>query len=131
MANALYPKGKKKILDGDIDFLADDIKFLLIDLADYTYDAADEFVSDVAAGAIVARTAALSGKTTTDGTFDADDPTAAAVTGDPLEALILFKDTGADATSPLIGYIDTPAISFTPNGSGVIVNLDPLGIFSI
>lgn len=131
MANALYPKGKKAILDGDVDFLADSIKFLLIDLGAYTYDSTDQFVSDVAAGAIIARTGALATKTTTGGTFDADDPTASAVTGATIEALILFKDTGSDATSALIGYIDTPSISFTPNGSGVVVNLDPAGIFSI
>jgi hypothetical protein len=133
VANVLYPKGKKKILDADVDFLVDDIRFLLQDQNDDPYDAANEFVSDLVAGSIVARMAAgLGTKTTTDGTFDAADPTINAVTGDPIEAVILYKYNASDAAAPLLAYIDaSPAISFTPNGSNVTLQLDALGIFSI
>ncbi len=124
--NALYPKGKKKLLDADIDCLADNIKCVLVDLADYTYSAAHEFLSDVVAAGRVATSPNLAGKDTTDGVFDADDFTFAAVTGDESEALIYYKDTGVEATSPLILYLDTgiTGIPVTPNGGDINVQHD-------
>lgn len=124
MANAMYPTAKKAILDGDIDFLVDDIKWLLIDTASYTYSDTDEFRDDIAAG-VVATSAALAGKSTTGGVFDASDlsPTFTAVTGATAEALILFKDTGTAGTSRLILYLDTVAsgLPVTPNGGDINV----------
>jgi hypothetical protein len=133
MANVLYASGKKKILDADIDFLVNDIRFLLQDVNDDAFDANNVFVSDLVAGSIVARmAAALSTPTTTAGTFDAVDPTINSVTGDPIEAVILYMFNASDAAAPLIAYIDaSPTISFTPNGSNVTLTLDALGIFSI
>jgi hypothetical protein len=70
MANALYPIGKKAILDGDIDFLTDTIKIQLCDSA-YTYSASHNFFDDIGAGGRVGTSAALASKTTTGGAFDA------------------------------------------------------------
>lgn len=129
MANLLYPKGKKKILDADIDLLVDTIKLLLIDTADETFNSADEFLSDVAAAGIVSTSAALGSKTTTDGTFDSADSAFTAVSGDPCEAIIMFKDTGVAGTSPLIAWFDIT--TYTPSGITANVIVHASGWFSI
>lgn len=130
MASQLYPKGKKAILDADIDLLVDDIIVVLIDTADETYDSADQFHSDITGAGIVATSGNLASKTTTSGVFDAADITITAVTGDPVEAVILLKWTGASGTSPLIAWYDL-ASTFTPNGSDVTVVWHSSGIFAI
>lgn len=132
MANLLYPKAKEAFLGGSIDLSTDTIRVTLIDLADYTYDAAHDFINDVAAGARVA-TATLSGKSLTNGTFDASDVTFSSVTGDQSEALILWKDTGVESTSPLIAYIDTGVTGFpvTPSGGDIPLVWDAQGIFAL
>ena len=129
MASQLYPKGKKKILDADIDLLVDTIKAALIDTADETYNSADEWYDDLTGAGIVAE-ATLATKTTTSGVFDADDTTCTSVTGDPVEAVVLFKWTGSGATSPLIAWFDL-ATSFTPNGSDITIVWNGSGIFGI
>jgi hypothetical protein len=129
MANALYPKGKKQILDGNIDLLVDDIKVALIDVADETYNAADEFLSDITGAGIVATSGNLAGKTTTSGVFDANDATLTSVTGDPAEAMILYKDTGSAATSPLIAWFDIS--TYTPTGVNADVIFHSSGLFAI
>lgn len=129
MANQLYPKGKKKILDGDIDFLVDSFKLLLIDTADETFNAADEFHSDITGAGIVSTSAALTSPTTTSGVFDAADTTFATVSGDPCEAVILFKDTGVSATSPLIAWFDIA--TYTPSGVTAAVVFSASGLFSL
>jgi len=137
MANQLYPLGAKAILDGQINFLTDDIRFALIDTGVETYNAADQFMSSVTSP--VARMAASLGTKATNGpagvtpgTFDAADPTINSVTGSTVEAVILYKYNASDAAAPLICWIDSsPSIAFTPNGSNVTLTIDPAGIFSI
>lgn len=129
MSSQLYPKGKKKILDGDIDFLVDDIRCYLIDTADETYNSADEFHSDLTGAGIVASSGNLAGKTTTDGTFDANNIVIATVSGDTIEAVVLAKWTGASGTSPLIAWFDVT--QFTPTGADVTVIWNASGLFAI
>jgi len=134
MANALYPIGKKAILDGDIDFLTDTIKIVLCDVT-VTYNAAHDFLSDIAAGDRVATSAALSSKTTTGGAFDAADVTFTALTGDTVVSWVLYKDTGTESTSALIAYFDTVsgggALSFSPSGGDFTLVFGASGIFTI
>jgi hypothetical protein len=133
MANAMYPKFAQALLDKLHDLNTDDFRFMLIDTADETYNSADEFVSNVTGVGIVARmTATLSSPTITNGTFDAADPTINSVSGDPVEAVILYAYNASDAAARLACWIDSsPAISFTPNGSNVTLTLDGAGIFSL
>jgi hypothetical protein len=132
MASALYTPFKKLLLDGDIDLLTDNIKVVLVDAADYTFSAAHDFLDDVAAGARVATSGNLASKTTTSGSFDSDNVTFTAVTGDVSEAVILYKDTGVAATSPLIAYIDTATgLPVTPNGGDITVTVPASGWFSL
>jgi hypothetical protein len=132
MTNVLYPKGKERFLSGSIDLSSDTIKIALIDTGVYTYSASDEFWS-AASSAIVGTAATLASKTVTNGTFDAADVIFSSVTGASVEALIVYKDTGSAATSPLICFIDVASsgLPVTPNGNNIDVQFNASGIFSI
>lgn len=125
MANVLYDPGRDAFLNGDIDFTNDTIRVYLVDTADYAFSASHQYLSQVAAAGRVAN-AVLAGKTTSAGVADASDTVLSSVSGDQCEALILVKDTGSDATSTLIGYIDTAAagLPVTPNGGDITITWD-------
>ena len=126
MANALYGLGRQAILEGGIAILTDDIKCVLIDAADYTVSIdTDQYLDDIAAGARVATSGNMTSKTSTLGVFDAGDITFTSVTGDQAEALVIYKDSGVEATSPLLAYIDTATgLPVTPNGGDITVTWD-------
>lgn len=122
MASALYPKFKEALLGGTINLSSDTIKCVLVDTADYTYSAAHQYLSSVPAGAREGTPQTLANKTVANGVFDADDATFTAVTGDPTEAVIIYKDaSGVEASSPLIAYIEGSVI---PNGGNITVQWD-------
>lgn len=102
---------------------------VLIDTADETYNAADEFHSDLTGAGIVATSGNLANKTTTSGVFDADNINIVGVTGDTVEALVVYKWTGTSGTSPLIAWFDVS--TYTPNGLDVSVTWNVSGIFGI
>jgi hypothetical protein len=135
MANALYDKGREKFLTGSISWTTDTIKLVFVDGADYTPNlATHEFLSHIPAAGRVAISGAFTGKTATNGVADADDVTVTNVTGDQFEYIIIFKDTGNEATSPLIAFLDTvTGLPFTPSGSDVTVrwNDGPNKIFKL
>jgi hypothetical protein len=133
MANALYPKFKEQALQGGVNLSGGDIKAVLVDLADYTYSAAHEFLSDVAAAGRVATSGNLASKTFTGGVFDSADPSFTAVTGDVSEALILFIDTGTPSTSRLIAFYDAgvSGLPVTPNSGAIDVNVNASGWFAL
>ena len=107
MANVFYTKGKEKILSADIDWVTDTIKVLLVKNTYPQNLATDEFLSDIEAYRLNTDQT-LSGKSITDGIFDAADATWTAVTaGDTSEGVVIYKDTGSAATSPLLIYIDS------------------------
>jgi len=134
VANSVYPKAKKAILDADVDLLADTIKIVLC-TSSYTYSTSHDFLDDISAGNRVATSSALSSKTTTDGAFDAADVTFTALTGSTVARWVLFKDTGTESTSALIAYFDTVsgggALSFTPSGGNFTLSFGASGIFTI
>lgn len=130
MASALYPSFKQLLLGGDIDLAADDIRAVIVDTADYAYSSAHDFLDDVPAGARVAVSGALGSKTITSGVFDAADVTYSSVTGDSIEAIVLYKHTGSDATASLIAYIDGFS-AVTPNGGSINVAWNASGIFAL
>lgn len=121
MANALYDLGRQKFLEGSIAWLTDNIKCVLVDAGVYTVNlATDEFLSIIPS--VVATSSNFSTKTSTAGVADADDITFTAVTGAQSEALVIYKDTGSAATSPLIAYIDTATgLPVTPSGGNITV----------
>lgn len=131
MANAVYPKFKEALLDdlADIDVNDGTLKAALIDLADYTYSAAHDFWADASA-AVVGTPQTIANTTVTAGLLDGDDVTFTAVVGDPVEALILFLDTGTPATSRLVAFIDTgvTGLPVTPNGGNIAITWNASGI---
>jgi hypothetical protein len=126
MANALYDKGREAFLNGQIDWLNDDIRVILVDSADYAVNlATHNFLDDVGVAARVAVSSSLLSKTSTDGVADAADISFTMVTGDPSEALIIYKHTGTESTSNLIAYIDTATgIPITPANQTISVQWD-------
>lgn len=121
MANTLYPKGKEKFL---VDLTSSTIKAVLVKDS-YTYSASHEFLSDLGANTIgTAQT--LASKTVTNGIFDAADITFPTVTtGNTVNAIAIYKDTGVAGTSPLIDYIDTvTGLPLTTSGADVDVQWD-------
>ena len=126
MADALYGLGRQKILEGSIAILTDNIKVVLVDLADYTLSIdVDDFLDDIPAGARVATSSNFTSKTSTLGVFDADNITFSAVSGDQSEALVIYKDSGVASTSPLIAFIDSATgLPVTPNGGDITITWD-------
>ena len=121
MANAMYTGAKTAFLSGGIDLTTDTIKVVLIDAADYTFSAAHAAFDSVPALARISSGTLVNG-TVVAGVFDADNVNLQNVTGDPAEALVIYKDTGVESTSTLIAYIDTgTGLPITPNGSDIIV----------
>ena len=107
MANALYTKGKEKILSGAVDFVNDTIKAIIVSSAYAANLTTHEFLSDVEAHRL-GTDGTVDNKSILGGRLDADDVTWAAVAaGSTAKATILYKDTGTSGASPLLLYIDT------------------------
>ena len=126
MANALYDKGRQRFLEGSFNWLTDTIKCVMVDSAAYTVNlSVHEVLSDVGSSARITTPVTLTSKTSTGGAADAADVTFTSVSGPSIEAIILYRDTGTEATSPLIAYIDTATgLPITPNGGDIIVTWD-------
>lgn len=135
MANLIYPKYKEALIQGasNISLSTGNVKTVLVDLADYSYSATHQFLSDVAAAGRVATSANMTTKTTTNGLFDADDVSFSSVTGDQSEALIIYIDTGTESTSRLVAFFDTgvTGLPVTPNGGNINVAWNASGIFQL
>lgn len=120
MASFLYATAKKKLLDADIDLLADTIKAVMLESA-YAPVAGDEFLNQVAAGNRQGTPQTLANKSTAAGVFDADDISFPAVPADAAcNKVLIYKDTGAEGTSPLIAVLDMN-LAVTPNGGDIDV----------
>lgn len=124
MANALYGKGRQKFLEGAIAWLTDDIILLFVDGLVYTPSIdVDEFRDDIASE--IAASGNFASKTSTLGVADAADVTVGTVTGNQFEYIVIIKNTGTPATSPLLALIDTATgLPCTPNGGDIIVQWD-------
>lgn len=134
MANALYPLWKEQLLQftTNNNLSAGTVKVALIDTGTYTYSAAHQFYSSATAAAI-GTPQTIGSKTFTNGVFDGADVTFTAVTGNSVEALIIYIDTGVAGTSPLVAYIDTSVtgLPVTPNGGNIAITFNASGIFAL
>lgn len=128
MASALYPLAKESFLSQSpsIDLDTDTIKVALVNTTtDYTYSAAHQYKSSVTSYSGTTDQT-LGSKTVALGVFDAADSTftSVAISGTKtVQALVIYKDTGSAATSPLIAYIDG-FTAVTPNGGNIVVTWD-------
>lgn len=129
----LFPLAREGFLTGEIDWDTATIKVAL--MRGYTYNSAHKFMSDLtgAGATIVATTAALGSKTTTNGVAGAADTTFTAVpTGAACSSLVIYQSSavggGADVATTaqrVIAYIDNATgLPITPNGADINVTFD-------
>lgn len=137
MANLSYPKYRQALMDNGVDIKDSTIKGVLIDTGAYTYSAAHDFLDDVPSAARIGTPQTLQNKTITNGVLDADDITFSNVTAGTgsaatVEALLLYRDTGTEATSELIALYDTVSgLPLALNGSSVKITWDATGIIAL
>lgn len=138
MANAIYPKFKQSLLAGDAnsdldnDTATDGVYVALVDTGTYTYSAAHQFYSDLTG--VVGTDQRITGPTVTSGTLDGSDLTYTSVSGNSVEALVIYrKNAGANTTWRLVAYIDTgvTGLPVTPNGGNITVTWNASGIFTL
>jgi hypothetical protein len=93
------------------DLSADDIRVVIVDTAVDNPDTTitgDGFLADIAAGARLAVTGALAGKTVVDAVFDATDVSVPDAGGGATgEVAVVYFHTGVEATARLLFLIDT------------------------
>ena len=126
MANTLFDKARQRFLEAQINWMTDTVKAILVDTGAYTPQTAiHEYLADIPLSARIAGPVTLTAKSTTGGAADAADSTFTSVSGPSIEAIVIYIDTGTEATSPLVAYIDTATgLPITPNGGDIIVTWD-------
>lgn len=126
MANEIYAYAKQLMLSGSLSWTGDTIKAVLVNAANYTVNTTThQFLSTIAATARVAASGAFSSLTATNGVADAADVTFSTVSGDTVNAIVVYKDSGVEASSPLIAYIDTgTGLPITPGGANIVITWD-------
>lgn len=138
MANAIYPLFLQELMKGTSNNLLNStegttgVYAALVDTGTYTYSAAHQFYSSLSG--VVGTDQEILTKTQTTGTFDGTDVTYTAVTGNTVEAIVLYrKNAGANTTWPLIAYLDTghTGLPFTPNGGDAVISWNASGIFKL
>lgn len=131
MADAIYPKYKQALLDGDTNIDIND-GTVKVALSTAAYNSAHDFYDDVSAST-VGTPQTIANTTVTNGLFDGDDVTYTAVaSGSTVTALIIYIDTGSAATSRLVAFIDTVSgFPLSTNGGDVTVAWNASGIFQL
>lgn len=128
MPTGFYAKALEGFATAAVNWPSDDIRVILIDTADYSVDLTNhDFLNDIPAAARVAVSAAtLASKAATNGILDSPvQLTFTSVTGDSIEAIVVYKHTGVESTSRLLMYIDVFAPSqLTPNGTNITLTWD-------
>ena len=121
MANTLYDYCRQRFLEAQINWMTDTIKVILVSTSAYTpQTAVHQYLADIPVSARIAGPVTLTAKATSGGAADAADCTFTSVSGATINAIVIYKDTGTEATSPLIAYIDTATgLPITPNGGDI------------
>lgn len=133
MANKIYPKLYDYAFDPSaygIDWNTSTFRMMFVK-SSASYSSAHQFLSDIGAGDRVgfATTSAqaLGGMTLASGALKSSTALTftGIVGGDTVGAIVVYKDTGVEATSPLVCWIDTGTnLPFTVNGGNITVNWD-------
>lgn len=98
----VYPQAASAFLRGDIHYLTDTIKVWALN-STYVYADSHTYLSSVPGGARLGTAVTLTGKTVVDGEAHADDVIIPAIAaGSTITAVIVYQDTGVEATSRLI-----------------------------
>ncbi len=139
MANAIYPIYKTALMSAStnvsltVNDATDGPFCALIDTGTYTYSAAHDFYNDLSGvvGTDQRFTSPTVGSVAA-GVFDGADLTYTAVSGNSVEALVIYrKNAGANTTWRLVAFIDTgvTGLPVTPNGGDISVTWNASGIF--
>lgn len=135
MSNQRYTFANERFLTGQLDWLTDTFKVLLVDTSNYIFvKDVDQHLADIPAIARIATSGALINPSATGGVALADDVTINSVTGPVIRAIVIFHDTGNPATSELVCYLDTGiGLPWNPQGGNVVIHWDrgPNGIFKL
>ena len=120
MESSLYDYGRQQFLEGNISYLTDDIKAILVDNS-YTPDLVNHRFYDEVMGVISSATS-LTNKGTLSGVASADPITFNAVFGN-IYYVLIYKDTGMAATSPLLClFSDVPGFPINSAGDNISLN---------
>lgn len=137
MANRLYAIYKQTLLGAGVNLTTGTVKAQLVDTGAYTFSDTHQFLSSIAAGARIGAPVTLTSKTVASGVFDAADSVFVSIaagsgTGDQVEALVIYRDTGDATTSDLIAFIDAATgLPFAPDGGNRNVTWPAGGIFAL
>jgi hypothetical protein len=131
--NAVYPSALDAFLSGQINYPADTIKVVAL-RPSYAYDATHDTLADVPFAARIA-TATLPAKAIAGGAATAAAVAITPLTGDVIGALVVYQDTGVEATSRLIAYLgqrsDLVPISVLTNGQTITISWPNGNVFTI
>ena len=137
MANAVYPKYKEALLNASANSAltgsgTTGLYVALVDTGTYTYSSSHEFYSSLSG--VVGTDQEITTPTLTNGVIDGGDVTFTAVSGNSVEALVIYrKNAGANTTWRLVAYIDTgqTGLPVTPNGGNIAITWNASGILSL
>jgi len=139
MANAVYPEYKQALLTTadankglDVNDATDGPFCALVDTGTYTYSSAHDFYNDLSG--IVGTDQRITAPTVADGLFDGGDLTYTAVSGNTVEALVIYRhNVGANTTWRLVLFEDTgvTGLPVTPNGGNITVTWNASGILQL
>lgn len=141
MSNAVYDLYKTAAMSAssNVSLTQDDSTdgpfCALIDTNDVAFSQTHQFYSTISA-AVVGTDQRITTPTVGSvaaGVFDGDNLTYTSVTGDPCEALIIYRhNSGANSTWRLVVFIDTATgLPVTPNGGNITVTWNASGIFKM
>ena len=134
MANRTYDKFVNRQLTGNaVNFSTDTFKVVAVSsgYTPNTGSAGDTFLSDIPSAARLSTTGAVtvsvSNRDVVLSGIALPDPGSGVAT-----YLVFYKDTGAEATSPLIFLIDTASnLPITFDGTNDTINFDAQGLFGL
>lgn len=138
MANAIFPEYKEFLLSAsanvslNVNDATDGPFVALVDTGTYTYSSAHDFYNDLSG--VVGTDQRIVTPTVANGTFDGDNCTFTAVSGNSVEALVIYRhNAGANTTWKLVAYLDTSVtgLPVTPNGGDIAITWNASGIFTI
>jgi hypothetical protein len=114
MANSFYATGRDAFLNGQIDYLNDTIKMVLVNDGYQLSITTDQYLSELLPF-ISALPQTLTSKTLSNGIAGCDDVLFPAVAaGQTVAYVIVYKDTGSVYSSQLILCLDTDSANFLP-----------------
>lgn len=142
MANFLYTQGTKEIGDGNIDWINDDIRVILVDdstSADTEEDAATisgfttlgELSGTGYSRKVLASKAVTKDDPNDRTEWDAADVLYSSINAGTAQAAIIYKHVNDDSDSIPIAYIDQTDFPIITNGGDVTLNFNAEGIVQL